>query len=37
VKRARELALLPYVAEGGSDHREGRGGRDRDRDRDRDR
>ncbi len=26
VKRARELALLPYVAEGGSDHRE-RGGR----------
>jgi small subunit ribosomal protein S18 len=34
VKRARELALLPYVAEGGSDHR---GGRDRDRDRDRDR
>src|ERR1700682_3452563 len=34
VKRARELALLPYVAEGGSDHRE-RGGRDRDRDRDR--
>ena len=37
VKRARELALLPYVAEGGSE-REGRGGRgDRDRDRDRDR
>ena len=37
VKRARELALLPYVAEGGSDHRErgGRGDRDRDRDRDR--
>lgn len=35
VKRARELALLPYVAEGGSE-REGRGGRgDRDRDRDR--
>ena len=35
VKRARELALLPYVAEGGSDHRErgGRGDRDRDRDR----
>jgi small subunit ribosomal protein S18 len=32
IKRARELALLPYVAEGGSDHRE-RGGRDRDRDR----
>ncbi|HEY2005687.1 MAG TPA: 30S ribosomal protein S18 [Solirubrobacteraceae bacterium] len=32
VKRARELALLPYVAEGsGGDHR----GRDRDRDRDR--
>jgi small subunit ribosomal protein S18 len=33
VKRARELALLPYVAEGGSDHRErgGRGDRDRDR------
>jgi small subunit ribosomal protein S18 len=35
VKRARELALLPYVAEGGSDHRGGRGDRDRDRDRDR--
>jgi small subunit ribosomal protein S18 len=36
VKRARELALLLYVAEGGSDHREGRGPRDRgDRDRDR--
>jgi small subunit ribosomal protein S18 len=35
VKRARELALLPYVAEG-SDHRGGRGDRDRgDRDRDR--
>ena len=34
VKRARELALLPYVVEG-ADH--GRGGRDRDRDRDRDR
>ena len=33
VKRARELALLPYV----SDAREERGGRDRDRDRDRDR
>jgi small subunit ribosomal protein S18 len=33
VKRARELALLPYVAEG-SDHRSGRGDRgDRDRDR----
>ena len=30
VKRARELALLPYVAEGGSDHR---GGDHRDRDR----
>jgi small subunit ribosomal protein S18 len=37
VKRARELALLPYVAEG-SEHRGGRGDRDRDRgDRDRDR
>ena len=35
VKRARELALLPYVAEGGGDHRGGRGDRDRDRDRDR--
>src|ERR1700735_4339469 len=35
VKRARELALLPYVAEG-SEHRGGRGDRDRgDRDRDR--
>jgi small subunit ribosomal protein S18 len=34
VKRARELALLPYVAEGGNDARE-RGPRDRDRDRDR--
>jgi small subunit ribosomal protein S18 len=35
VKRARELALLPYVVEG-SDHRTGgRGDRDRDRDRDR--
>jgi len=33
VKRARELALLPYVAEGGSEHSERRGGRDRDRDR----
>jgi small subunit ribosomal protein S18 len=34
VKRARELALLPYVAESsGGDHRER--GRDRDRDRDR--
>jgi small subunit ribosomal protein S18 len=34
VPRARELALLPYVAEG-SEHRGGRGDRDRDRDRDR--
>jgi small subunit ribosomal protein S18 len=34
VKRARELALLPYVAES-SDHPRGRGDRDRDRDRDR--
>jgi small subunit ribosomal protein S18 len=35
VKRARELALLPYVAEG-TEHRGGRGDRDRgDRDRDR--
>jgi len=36
VKRARELALLPYVNEGGRDDnpRGGRGGRDRDRDRD---
>ena len=33
VKRARELALLPYVAEGSGDHRGGRGDRDRDRDR----
>lgn len=34
IKRARELALLPYVAEGsGGDHRGGRGDRDRDRDR----
>jgi small subunit ribosomal protein S18 len=34
VKRARELALLPYVAEGGSEHSERRGrGGDRDRDR----
>ncbi len=33
VKRARELALLPYVAEGGrEDSPRGRGGRDRDRD-----
>ena len=34
VKRAREMALLPYVAEGRED-REGSGRRDRDRDRDR--
>jgi small subunit ribosomal protein S18 len=34
VKRARELALLPYVAEG-SDHPRGRGDRARDPDRDR--
>jgi small subunit ribosomal protein S18 len=34
IKRARELALLPYVTEGGADHRE-RGRSDRDRDRDR--
>ena len=36
VKRARELALLPYVAEssGKDDERGGRGGRGRDRDRD---
>jgi len=35
VKRARELALLPYVAEGsgGSDRDRDRGPRDRDRDR----
>ena len=35
VKRARELALLPYVAEsaGGDEGRRGRGDRDRDRDR----
>jgi small subunit ribosomal protein S18 len=35
VKRARELALLPYVAEGSGDRPERgeRGGRDRDRDR----
>src|SRR5205085_12660063 len=34
VKRARELALLPYVNESGREERsEGRGGRDRDRDR----
>jgi small subunit ribosomal protein S18 len=39
VKRARELALLPYVHESRESGREGgggRGGRDRDRDRDRD-
>jgi len=35
VKRARELALLPYVAEGSGGNE--RGPRDRDRDRDRDR
>ena len=36
IKRAREMALLPYVAEGRDDReRDGRGGRDRDRDRDR--
>src|SRR5471030_1424523 len=34
VKRARELALLPYVNEGAVESG-GRGGRDRDRDRDR--
>jgi small subunit ribosomal protein S18 len=34
VKRARELALLPYVNEGGREDGAGRG-RDRDRDRDR--
>jgi small subunit ribosomal protein S18 len=33
VKRARELALLPYVAEGRDDREHGRGDRDRDRDR----
>ena len=33
VKRARELALLPYVAEGEPERSGGRGGRDRDRDR----
>jgi hypothetical protein len=34
VKRARELALLPYVSEGaGGSERGERGGRDRDRDR----
>jgi small subunit ribosomal protein S18 len=37
VKRARELALLPYVSDA-REERDGRGGRgDRDRDRDRDR
>jgi len=35
VKRARELALLPYVAESSGGERGGRGDRDRDRDRDR--
>jgi small subunit ribosomal protein S18 len=35
VKRARELALLPYVAESSGGDRGERGGRDRDRDRDR--
>ena len=35
VKRARELALLPYVADAREER--GPGGRDRDRDRDRDR
>ena len=35
VKRAREMALLPYVADGREER--GRDGRDRDRDRDRDR
>jgi small subunit ribosomal protein S18 len=34
VKRAREIALLPYVAEGGPEPRTGGRGRDRDRDRD---
>jgi small subunit ribosomal protein S18 len=36
VKRARELALLPYVSDAREERSE-RGGRDRDRDRDRDR
>jgi len=36
VKRAREMALLPYVADGREERSDGRG-RDRDRDRDRDR
>jgi small subunit ribosomal protein S18 len=35
VKRARELALLPYVVEGSDARSGGRGDRDRDRDRDR--
>jgi small subunit ribosomal protein S18 len=35
VKRAREMALLPYVAEGREDREGGGGRRDRDRDRDR--
>jgi hypothetical protein len=35
VKRARELALLPYVADVAGDGRPERGGRDRDRDRER--
>ena len=35
VKRARELALLPYVTDVAGDGRSERGGRDRDRDRDR--
>ena len=35
VKRARELALLPYVAEGSGGGRGDRPDRDRDRDRDR--
>jgi small subunit ribosomal protein S18 len=36
-KRARELALQPYVAEGSSEHRGGRGDRGDRGDRDRDR
>jgi small subunit ribosomal protein S18 len=35
VKRAREMALLPYVAEGRDDREGGRRDRDRDRDRER--
>ncbi|MEN3342829.1 MAG: small subunit ribosomal protein [Actinomycetota bacterium] len=35
VKRAREMALLPYVAEGSDDREGGRGGRGRREDRDR--